>query len=112
MYPISKLNYMLAKILEFDWLQGMQLIRNCTGQIRAKIFNRDFIGCFCLAKSCNCYDWLFLSFKKLVIVRDWIILAVDDSIAFDFQTPSSIFHYNNNQWCSVVYRVLDQRRVL
>ena len=30
--------------------------------------------------------------QNLVIVRDWIILADDDSIAFDFQTPSSIFY--------------------
>ena len=44
-----------AKLLEFNWLQGMQLIRNCTGQIRAKICNRDLIGCCCRAKSCSCY---------------------------------------------------------
>ena len=30
--------------------------------------------------------------KKLVIVRDWIIVADDDSIAFDFRTLSSIFY--------------------
>ena len=30
--------------------------------------------------------------QKLVIVRDWIILADDDSVAFDFRTPSSIFY--------------------
>ena len=31
--------------------------------------------------------------QKLVIARDWIILADDDSIAFDFRTPSSILCY-------------------
>ena len=31
--------------------------------------------------------------QKLVIVCDWIILADDDSIAFDFRTTSSIFCY-------------------
>ena len=30
--------------------------------------------------------------QKLVIVRDWIILADDDSTALDFRTPSSIFY--------------------
>ena len=44
-----------AKLPEFDWLRGMQLIRNCTGQIRAKICNRDLTGCFCRAQTCNCY---------------------------------------------------------
>ena len=27
--------------------------------------------------------------------------------SFLFKSPSSSSHYNNNQWCSVVYRVLD-----
>ena len=31
--------------------------------------------------------------QKIVIVRDWIILADNDFIAFDFRTPSSIFCY-------------------
>ena len=34
-----------AKLLEFDWFRGMQLVRNCTGEIRAKTCNRDLIGC-------------------------------------------------------------------
>ena len=42
-----------AKVLQFDWLQGMQLIRNCTGEIRAKTCNCDLIGYFCRAKTCN-----------------------------------------------------------
>ena len=29
--------------------------------------------------------------QKLVIVRDWIISADDDSNAFDFRMPSSVF---------------------
>ena len=44
-----------AKLLEFDWLRETQLIRNCTGEIRAKTCNCDLIGRFCHAKSCNCY---------------------------------------------------------
>ena len=32
----------------------MQLIRNCTGEIRAKTRNCDLTGCFCRARSCNC----------------------------------------------------------
>ena len=48
------------------------------GEISTKTCNCDLIGCFCRA--------------KVVIVRDWIILADDDSIAFDFRTPSSIFY--------------------
>ena len=44
-----------TKLLEFDWLRRMQLIRNCTGQIQAKLCNCDSIGCFCHAKSCNRY---------------------------------------------------------
>ena len=56
----------------------MQLIRNCTGEIRAKTCNCDLIGCFCYA--------------KVIIVHYWIILADDDSITFDFRTPSSIFY--------------------
>ena len=43
-----------TKLLKFDWLRGMQLIPNCTGEIRAKTCNYDLIGCFCRAKSCNC----------------------------------------------------------
>ena len=33
----------------------MQLIRNCTGEIRAKTSNHDLIGCVYRAKSCNCH---------------------------------------------------------
>ena len=44
-----------AKLLEFDWLRGMQLIRNCTGKIRAKTCNCDLSGCSSSAKGCNCY---------------------------------------------------------
>ena len=55
-----------AKLLEFDWLRGMQLIRNCTGQIRAKACDRELIGCFSRAKSCNCYlIGVFLLCKNL-----------------------------------------------
>ena len=43
-----------AKLLEFDWWRGIQLIRNCTGQVSAKICDRGSIGCFCRSKSCNC----------------------------------------------------------
>ena len=69
----------------------MQLIRNCTGETGAKTCNCDLIACFYRVKICNCC--LIGSFcrENLVIVRDWIILADDDSIAFDFRTPSSIF---------------------
>ena len=70
----------------------MQLIRNCTGEIRAKTCDCDLIGCFCRAKSCNCCLTGHFVMQKLVIVRDWIILADDDSIAFDFRTSSSIFY--------------------
>ena len=48
------------------------------GEIHAKACNCDLIGCFCHA--------------KVVIVRDWIILADDDSITFDFRPLSSIFY--------------------
>ena len=54
------------------------------GEIRAKTCNCDLIGCFCHAKTCNCCLIGFLCALKLVIVRDWIILVDDDSIAFDF----------------------------
>ena len=56
----------------------MQLIHNCTGEIRAKTCNCNLTGCFCRA--------------KVVIVLDWIILADDDSIIFYFRTPSYIFY--------------------
>ena len=65
----------------------MQLIRNCTGEIRAKACNCDLIGCFAV--------------HKLVIVRDGIILADDDSIAFDFRMPSSIFYVTFTCFLSV-----------
>ena len=71
----------------------MQLIRNCTGEIRVKnTCNRCLIGCVCRAKSCNCNLIGYFVVQKLVIVRDWIISADDDSIAFDFRTPSSVRH--------------------
>ena len=52
---LSKLSLIItccAKLHQSDWLQGMQLIRNCTGEIRAKTCNCDLIGCFCRAKTC------------------------------------------------------------
>ena len=51
----SLLNYMLSKLLEFGWLRGTQLIRNCTDEIRAKTCSCHLIGCFCRAKGCNCH---------------------------------------------------------
>ena len=70
----------------------MQLIRNCTGEIRAKTCNCDLIGCFCRAENRNCCLIGYFCGAKLVIVRDWIILADNDFNAFDFRTPSSIFY--------------------
>ena len=82
----------------------MQLIRNCTGEIHAKTCNCDLIGCFCSAKvvivvligyfSHGLFTKIIhvLVMQNLVIVRDWIILADDHSIAFDFRTPNSIFY--------------------
>ena len=45
-----------------------------------------------MQKPCYCDLIGFFVMQKLVIVSDWIILADDDSIAFDFRTPSSIFY--------------------
>ena len=70
----------------------MQLIRNCTGEIRAETCNCDLIGCFCNAKVVIVVLLVIFVVQKLVLVLDWIILADDDSIAFDFRTPSSIFY--------------------
>ena len=51
-------------------------MRNCTGEMRAKLVIVILL--------------VVLAVQKLVIVCDWIISADDDSNAFDFRTPSSV----------------------